>query len=122
MSTNPLRVISYVDGFNLYYGLRDSAMKGLYWLNIEALVESVLRKNQTLVAVKYFTARISGSSPGMPKTVGSKMEAKRRRQATFLEALGTLGRTRIIEGHFLSCTSPSHAPSASLAGRSLKRK
>jgi hypothetical protein len=65
------------------------------------LVQFLAIEGQTLAAVKYFTARISGADPGAPNAVREKAEAKRRRQAIFLEALGTLDRTHIFEGHFL---------------------
>jgi hypothetical protein len=29
------RVIAYIDGFNLYFGLRDSGYRRYYWLDIE---------------------------------------------------------------------------------------
>ena len=30
------RVIAYVDGYNLYYGLRTKRWKWFYWLNIQS--------------------------------------------------------------------------------------
>jgi uncharacterized LabA/DUF88 family protein len=58
-----MRTIVYVDGFNLYY----SALKGtrFKWLNLKALFTSVLQPHNQLVAIKYFTARIS-STPSDP--------------------------------------------------------
>jgi len=49
------RVIAYVDGFNLYYGLRDRGWKGFYWLNVQALAQHLLKPRQALVQTKYFT-------------------------------------------------------------------
>jgi hypothetical protein len=37
------RVIAYIDGFNLYFGLRESGLRRCYWLNLPALAESLLR-------------------------------------------------------------------------------
>ena len=31
------RVMGYIDGFNLFFGLRDSGLRRYYWLNPEAL-------------------------------------------------------------------------------------
>ncbi len=83
------RVIAYVDGFNLYFGLRERGWRRYYWLNIKALVENLLADGQQLVLAKYFTARISGP------------EDKRVRQAKFLEALETLSDFQIYYGHYL---------------------
>ena len=48
------RVIAYIDGFNLYFGIV-SAFKNVRWLNIELLVKNLLKPHQELIAVKYFT-------------------------------------------------------------------
>ena len=63
------RVMVYVDGFNLYYGLRTKGWRRLYWLDMQALSENLLRRGQRLAGVRYFTARITG-----------KEQAKRRRE------------------------------------------
>jgi len=57
---NNNRVVAYVDGFNLYFGLRESNLQRYYWLNIRSLAERLLKFNQELVYTKYFTARING--------------------------------------------------------------
>jgi hypothetical protein len=51
------RVIAYVDGFNLYFGLRAKGWKRFYWLNIQKVGQHLLRPEQTLAATKYFTAK-----------------------------------------------------------------
>ena len=33
------RVIAYIDGYNLYYGLRDKRWKWFYWLDIQAMAQ-----------------------------------------------------------------------------------
>lgn len=50
------RVIVYVDGFNLYHALDDMAEPHVKWVDLWSLSEKLLRRNQKLVAVKYFTA------------------------------------------------------------------
>ncbi|MFE7777420.1 NYN domain-containing protein [Streptomyces sp. NPDC057445] len=50
-------VIAYVDGFNLYYGMRAKYGHRYYWLDLAALVRR-LRPSDTLVGVRYFTARV----------------------------------------------------------------
>tara|TARA_B100000609_G_C16995060_1_gene320684 strand:- start:136 stop:594 length:459 start_codon:yes stop_codon:yes gene_type:complete len=82
------RVIVYIDGFNLYFGLKKLTGS----LNLELLAKHLLKPNQELVKVNYFTARIS-SRKGTSE--------KQRRQNAFLEAVGTLPNTYIHYGHFL---------------------
>jgi uncharacterized LabA/DUF88 family protein len=80
MPGKPVRekVAVYIDGFNLYFGIRDSGLGRYLWLDLCALAANLKHPNQDLVAVKYFTARVS------------RPEAKRKRQNTYLEALGSL--------------------------------
>ena len=73
-----VRVIAYVDGFNLYFGLREAGYRKYYWLNIRLLAEKLLMFNQELTFTKYFTARITGDP------------TKEKRQTTYIEALETL--------------------------------
>ena len=86
------RVISYVDGYNLYFGLRDQKMQRFYWLNIQKLAQQFLKSHQILVNTKYFT------------TVVKTPESKRLRQMEFLDALKTLQNFSFFYGHFLSDT------------------
>lgn len=90
---NKQRVIAYVDGFNLYFGLRDSNYRRYYWLNLQALAENLLRTYQRLIGTKYFTARIAGGT--------RQINEKRQRQNDFLEALETLNNFTIYYGHYL---------------------
>ena len=83
------RVITYVDGYNLYYGLRSKHWQRYYWLNIAALARSLLKPDKQLVRTKYFTA------------VVKRPEDRRRRQAEYLEALQTLPDFQIYYGQFL---------------------
>jgi uncharacterized LabA/DUF88 family protein len=83
------RVIAYIDGFNLYHGLREKRWKRFYWLNLQALARQLLKPAQTLIVTKYFT------------TVVKEPEDKRRRQTVYLEALQTLPDFRIFYGQFL---------------------
>ena len=89
------RVIAYVDGFNLYYGLRAKGWRRLYWLDVHRLAENLLKPGQRLVRVHYFTARIT-SRPGD--------EGTRTRQSTYLDALETLDGVRLHYGHYLAKT------------------
>ena len=86
------RVIAYIDGFNLYYGLRASRWQRFYWLNLRQVALHLLKPDQTLVEAKYFTALVT-TPPD-----------KNRRQAAYLEALGTLQDFSIHYGHYLADT------------------
>ena len=43
------RVIAYVDGYNLYHGLKAKNWQRFYWLNIPALAGHLLKPHQALV-------------------------------------------------------------------------
>jgi uncharacterized LabA/DUF88 family protein len=87
------RVILYIDGFNLYHGIRQSGMRDCYWLDVEALGLGLLRPGQTLAGVRYFTSRISGN----PSDPGQEV-----RQTAYLDALATRPLVTLLFGQFLS--------------------
>ena len=95
------RVTGYVDGFNLYFGLRDSGLRRYYWLDIQRLLENLLRHDQRLVHAKYFTSRISGPSPGYRSPGAVRLDAKRKRQSDLLEAVATRPDVTTFFGHYL---------------------
>lgn len=72
------RVIAYIDGFNLYFGLKARGWRQFYWLNLVVLARNLLRPHQTLIETKYFTSRIRNDPP------------KEHRQSTYVDALETL--------------------------------
>ena len=72
------RVTAYIDGFNLYFGLRQSQLRRYYWLDLPALITTLLKPDQQLVATHYFTARI--------KTNGYNA-ADAKRQSDYIDAL-----------------------------------
>ncbi|MEO5332367.1 MAG: NYN domain-containing protein [Magnetococcus sp. YQC-5] len=86
------RVIAYIDGFNLYFGLRSKGWRKFYWLDLVELSRSLLKPGQELQTVHYFTARI--------RTNGHNNEDLRR-QNTYLEALGTQTDLHLHFGHYL---------------------
>jgi uncharacterized LabA/DUF88 family protein len=84
------KVITYIDGFNLYFGLKSKGWKKFYWLNIYILCKNLLKPHQKLIKVKYFTSRIS------------EPPEKRKRQTTYIEALETLPNFEIFYGKYQS--------------------
>ena len=86
-----VRTIVYVDGFNLYFRLVEKR-PALKWLNIKQLAETVLNPANVVIAVKYYTARISGRvDPAAPA-----------RQQIYLDALQTIPEISIHMGSFLT--------------------
>jgi hypothetical protein len=89
----PQRVRAYVDGFNLYFGMKTRGWKDCYWLDVWALNEALLLPHQELQGVGYFTARISGSG------------AKRARQRALLAAYEA-GRCELHYGEYKTDPKP----------------
>lgn len=83
----PRRTIVYVDGFNLYYGMHEKHGRKYLWLDLQTLAERLLKPDQSLVRVKYFTARMRNS----PDSAA--------RQAEYLGALRGRG-VEVVEGRF----------------------
>jgi uncharacterized LabA/DUF88 family protein len=77
------KTIVYIDGFNLYFALREKNWRGFMWLDVIKLSEKLLRPDQELVLVRYFTSRIKNNPE------------KQKRQTMYLEALGTLDGSRL---------------------------
>jgi len=82
------KVITYIDGFNLYFGLRSKYGRKYLWLDIVKLSRLLLREGQTLEKVKYFTSRIKGNS------------VKMERQATYLNALASIQQVNLYFGKY----------------------
>lgn len=82
------RVISYIDGFNLYFGLRANDWRKYMWLDLTKLSEALLLNNQALQHTKYFTSRVRGN-------VG-----KQERQSAYLDAIKNLMNFTIFWGRY----------------------
>lgn len=88
-----MKVNVYVDGFNLYYGLKGYKRTGgqYKWLDVGALCRLAL-PNDTINRIRYFTATI---------TVQDDPQAPQRQQA-YLRALRTMQDLTVDFGHFIS--------------------
>lgn len=85
------KVIVYVDGFNLYFAIKECGWQNLLWLDLVKLAQNLIDPSkQELVMVKYFTSHIK------------RPAAKRRRQTAYLDALSTLPLLKIIKGEYIS--------------------
>lgn len=85
---NPERVISYIDGYNLYFGLRAAFDRRYLWLNLQKLSHALLKPYQQLAFTKYFTTMVAYP----PEKV--------KRQTNYIDALKTLKDFEIYQGHF----------------------
>lgn len=93
------KVIAYVDGFNLYFGMVEAGFNYCKWLNIKLLVENLLKPHQLLIEMKYFTSRVSNNPD------------KQKRQSIYIDALESIG-IKIIYGNYqdgiVSCLRCGH--------------
>lgn len=93
------RVIVYVDGFNIYFGMLDAGFEKCKWLNLKKLALSLMKPNQELIAIKYFTSRVSNNPD------------KQKRQTSYIEALETES-IQVFYGHYqrdkIECNRCSH--------------
>ncbi|MGH3329395.1 MAG: NYN domain-containing protein [Streptomycetales bacterium] len=87
------RVVAYVDGFNLYHGLKAKHARKYLWLDLEALARKLLKPGQQLASVRYFTASVRADPPALA------------RQSAYLGALGTHTDIEIILGRFQQKTA-----------------
>jgi uncharacterized LabA/DUF88 family protein len=83
------RVIVYIDGFNLYFGIKEAGLEQCKWLDLQLLAINLLQANQELIEVKYFTSRVCNNPD------------KQKRQTTYLEAIESKG-IKIYYGHYQS--------------------
>lgn len=84
-----VRVTAYVDGFNLYFGLKAKHGRKYLWLDLQALAASLLQPGQHLEHVHYFTARVRNDADS------------ERRQSDYLDALASNGSlVSIVDGRF----------------------
>ena len=59
VNPHPSRTAIYIDGFNLYFGLKSKGWQKYYWLDLWEFSTRLADKRK-LVSVKYFTSDISG--------------------------------------------------------------
>ena len=84
-ATKRTRVGVYIDGYNVYHGMKRQGWGHLLWLDYVGLLTSILQPGQELESVKYFTALAKNSD-------------SRQRQMTYLEALAITGGLDVIYG------------------------
>lgn len=81
------RVSVYIDGFNLFHAIKDLEDDGLKWVNLWRLSEQLVRDNESVGVVKYFSA------------YAKWRETSYRRHQRYVHHLENVG-VRFIEGNF----------------------
>lgn len=87
---NLRRTNVYVDGFNLYHGALEHRFPGCKWLDLHALCDRVLPKDN-VHRIRYFTAKVFSRAHDPQQPV---------RQATYWRALDTAPKVSIHLGQF----------------------
>lgn len=88
MTSKSKKISVYIDGFNLYYGIR--TLGQFYkWLDVQALAESFVKSNNAVISVKYFTTKLNGSNENT------------YRQQIYLDAISKYcTEVEVIKGYF----------------------
>ena len=81
------RVIAYIDGFNLFHSIDELNDRTLKWLNLWSLSASLIKADQELVEVNYFSA------------YATWMPEKYKIHRDYTRALQHVG-VRLVLGHF----------------------
>jgi uncharacterized LabA/DUF88 family protein len=103
------RVIAYVDGFNLYYGLKKASRdadrehlkhggdrskclgRSLYWLDVKRFMLRQVRAQEACTQIRYYSApRRIPESVAITRRQRAGFVASNERQRVYLEALRTL--------------------------------
>lgn len=97
--TEKKRAVVYVDGFNFYHGSISGTPHK--WLDLQKFFE-LLRNNDNVILIRYFTAQMHGQQ-GV-------------RQQTYLQALDTLPKVRIVLGKYKTKRVPCNVSACSHSG------
>ena len=84
------RVVTYIDGLNLYYGIRSRGWKRYQWIDPWVLSTNLLKPGQRLDAVHYFVSKF------LPE--GGKAD-EAIQQNEYLEALEAIGGLQVHYGY-----------------------
>ena len=95
------RAMVYIDGFNLYHGLKAKKWKRYYWLDLCKLARNLILPNERMAVahVHYFTAPVFQVRRG----------ATAKRQQVYLKALETFPQLTIHSGTWFKKTTQCQA-------------
>ena len=80
------KTCAYIDGFNMYYSLRDAGLMDHRWLDLTKLVGLVSQRKERLCKIYYFSAR---------------HHAKSIKHVHYVEALKSVGVTPVMGRHIM---------------------
>ena len=83
-----VRVSVFIDGFNLYHGLRAKYDRRYLWLDLVRMADGLLLPGQTLVGVNYFTTETRSDS------------VSQQNQQVYLDALGAIAGLTVTLGRY----------------------
>ncbi len=95
------QVLAYVDGFNLYHGLKARHGRRYLWLDLEGLVRRLLKPGQVLAGITYFTASVRNDPAALA------------RQNVYLSALRAMTSVEVVRGRFQHKRATCHSCGAS---------
>ncbi|SGZ81065.1 hypothetical protein BTHERMOSOX_1645 [Bathymodiolus thermophilus thioautotrophic gill symbiont] len=95
MTNKRQKIIVYIDGFNLHYGI--NGLNQFYkWLDLQILAKSFAQDGDAIISVKYFTSKLNGSSDSV------------YRQSIYLDALSRHCNIKPITGNFVRARKCKH--------------
>lgn len=83
VSLGVLGVTAYIDGFNLYFGMKNKYGRKHLWLDVVELVRQIRPKDQVIV-VRYFTAIVK-NEPAAAQNQVDYLEAMKARNGSLLD-------------------------------------
>ncbi|WP_290856133.1 NYN domain-containing protein [Hamadaea sp.] len=103
-------VTAYIDGFNLYYGMKSAYRRKYMWLDVVELVRQ-LRPNDQVQVVRYFTAIVKGE-PAAAANQTTYLDALSTHNGALVDVrvgrfkIKTIGRCKVCRKEFL-CACPT---------------
>jgi hypothetical protein len=104
-------VAAYIDGFNLYYGMKARHRRKYMWLDVVQFVRE-LRPNDHIQVVRYFTAIVKNEPPAAANQI-NYLNALNAHNGAFIDVrVGlfkprTIGRCKVCRCEFMcSCPAP----------------
>ncbi len=101
------KVHFFIDGYNLFYGIKSFGKQHYKWLNIQKLAESLINPStEEVVKIHYFTTKVISSpkSSEMPENIlewrQRSFVKKASNQEKYLSALQTLDKVTIHYGQY----------------------
>lgn len=82
------KVSIFIDGFNLYHGIKILGKQYYKWLNINKLSEYLIKPTDKIISINYFTAKVINN------------KNKQANQEKYISAISTLKKVNIFYGKY----------------------